>query len=214
MGSTAAIAGILAVLLVGAMSPGPSFVLVARTAVARSRAAGLAAALGMGVGGTAFAALVLLGLQALLTQVAWLYAAIRLAGAVYLLYLAVRLWRGGADPAAGPGTDPAAARPARGLGRAFALGLATQLSNPKTALYYASVFAALLPAGLSGGQSVLLLALILLVEAGWYALVATAFSARRPRAAYLRAKAWVDRAAAVVLGLIGLRLLAGAVRSG
>jgi len=67
---------------------------------------------------------------------------------------------------------------------------------------------------LSGGQSVLLLALILLVEAGWYALVATAFSARRPRAAYLRAKAWVDRAAAVVLGLIGLRLLAGAVRSG
>lgn len=212
MESIAAIAGILAVLLVGAMSPGPSFVLVARTAVARSRAAGLAAALGMGVGGTAFAALVLLGLQALLTQVAWLYAAIRIAGAVYLLFLAVGLWRGGVDPAAGADTDPAAARPARGLGRAFALGLATQLSNPKTALYYAGVFAALLPPGLSGGLSALLLALILLVEAGWYALVATAFSARRPRAAYLRAKTWIDRAAAAVLGLIGLRLLADAAR--
>ncbi len=39
----------------GAMSPGPSFVVVARTAVATSRADGVAAALGMGVGGVLFA---------------------------------------------------------------------------------------------------------------------------------------------------------------
>lgn len=48
--------GILAALTVGAMSPGPSFVVVARTAVSSSRADGLAAALGMGAGGLAFAA--------------------------------------------------------------------------------------------------------------------------------------------------------------
>lgn len=215
MDSLIAITGILGVLLVGAMSPGPSFVLVARTAVAVSRGAGLAAAFGMGVGSTAFAALVLLGLHALLTQVSWLYAGIRLAGGLYLVYLGVRLWRGAADPTAGADADPsAAARPANGLGRAFAVGLATQLSNPKTALFYASVFAALLPAALTGGLSALLLALILLVEAGWYAVVATAFSARRPRAAYLRAKTWIDRAAGTVLGFVGLRLIADAARPG
>ena len=40
---------------IGAMSPGPSFVMVARTAVSSSRADGLAAALGMGAGGVLFA---------------------------------------------------------------------------------------------------------------------------------------------------------------
>jgi len=55
--------GVLAVLSIagaitlGAMSPGPSFVLVARTSVARSRADGLAMALAMGVGGVLFAVL-------------------------------------------------------------------------------------------------------------------------------------------------------------
>ena len=57
-----AIAGALTL---GAISPGPSFVMVARTAVARSRANGLAAALGMGVGGMTYATASLLGLQAL-----------------------------------------------------------------------------------------------------------------------------------------------------
>ncbi len=42
-----ALAGLLGVLLIGSISPGPSFVLFARTAVARSRRDGMAAALGM-----------------------------------------------------------------------------------------------------------------------------------------------------------------------
>jgi len=45
------LAGLLGVLLVGSISPGPSFVLVARTAVARSRRDGVAAALGIGIQG-------------------------------------------------------------------------------------------------------------------------------------------------------------------
>jgi threonine/homoserine/homoserine lactone efflux protein len=56
----------------GAISPGPSFVMVARIAVSRSRQQALAAAFGMGVGGSVFAAAALLGLQALLTAVPWL----------------------------------------------------------------------------------------------------------------------------------------------
>ena len=51
------------------------------------------------------------------------------------------------------------------------------------------------------------------IEAGWYAIVAYAFSAERPRAAYLRSKLWVDRLAAVVMGVLGLRLLTEAVRA-
>ena len=63
MEPVAALAVLLGVLLVGSVSPGPSFVLVARMAVARSRRDGVAAALGMGVGAVVFTTLVLLGLD-------------------------------------------------------------------------------------------------------------------------------------------------------
>ncbi len=68
MEPSVALLSILGALLVGAANPGPSFVLVARTAIAVSRPAGLAAALGMGVGGVLFSALALLGLHALLSH--------------------------------------------------------------------------------------------------------------------------------------------------
>lgn len=51
MSASLALVGILGALLVGAISPGPSFVLVSRIAVKMSRKDGLAAALGMGIGG-------------------------------------------------------------------------------------------------------------------------------------------------------------------
>lgn len=203
MDVTLALLAILGALTVGVISPGPSFVLVARTAIAVSRGAGVAAALGMGLGGVIFGGLALLGLHAVLLQVEWLYVGFRVAGGLYLVYLAWRLWRGAAEPIA------VAAVPAQGGNPpgAFFIGLATQLSNPKTAIVYASVFAALLPPSLPGWTLIVLPPLIFVLESGWYVVVALAFSAERPRAAYLRSKRWLDRLAGVVMGALGLRLV-------
>jgi len=200
---------ILGVLAVGTVSPGPSFVFVARTSIARSRRDGLAAALGMGAGGVIFALLALLGLRAVLVEHGWVYAALRLAGGIYLLYLALGLWRGATRPLAAP-----AALPARGsgLGRSFAAGLLTQLSNPKTAVVYGSVFAALLPAQPAAWLFGALPATILFLEAGWYAVVAMSFSAGRPRALYAAGKRWIDRAAGGIMAALGARLVVEALR--
>src|SRR5664279_4023708 len=84
---------ILGALAVGVVSPGPSFVLIARIAVAVSRRDALAASVGMGVGGVVFAGLALLGLRALLGAVGGLYLFLKLAGGLYLVYLGVSLWR-------------------------------------------------------------------------------------------------------------------------
>src|SRR6202023_2061074 len=94
--------GILGALTLGAVSPGPSFVFVSRTSLALSRRDGMAAALGMGIGGVIFAALALFGLQAVLAKVAGLYAGLRLAGGLYLLYVAFRLWRAAGAPLIAP----------------------------------------------------------------------------------------------------------------
>jgi threonine/homoserine/homoserine lactone efflux protein len=199
-----AVAGILAAITIGAISPGPSFVLVARIAVTRSRAYGLAAALGMGLGGVVLGGLALLGLQALLAQAGWLYAALKLAGGAYLLYLAYLIWRGAAEPLAIAASPPDAA----GLGRSFAVSLATQVSNPKAIAVYGSIFAALLPPEVPAWVFIALPLGLFAIEAGWYAIVAVAFSAAGPRAAYLRSKLWIDRLAAAVMGALGLRLVA------
>jgi threonine/homoserine/homoserine lactone efflux protein len=211
MSPVASLLLILGSLLVGAMSPGPSFLVVSRTAIAGSRREGLAAALGMGAGGTVLALLAAAGLQAVLRRIPALHLAATVAGGAYLLWLAVRLWRRAGVPLAagreGPGDGLARRGSAR---RAFLLGLGTQLSNPKTALVYAGIFAALLPAAAPGWMVSVLPVLVFAVEAGWYALVALALSAPGPRAAYARRKAALDRAAAAVLGALGVRLIAGA----
>lgn len=202
MSDSAALLAIMGAVLLGAMSPGPSFLLVSRISAARSRSEGLAAALGMGLGAALFGTLALAGLGSLLAAVDWLAAILQGVGGLYLLYLGLRIWRGAATPL------PEGGLPAGGsLPRAFGTALLTQLGNPKTALVYGSLFAALLPAAPATWLPLVLPGLILAVETAWYGLVALGFSAPRPRAVYLRARIWIDRAAGVVLGLIGARLV-------
>lgn len=196
--------GILGVLCLGIMSPGPSFVLVARTSVARSRADGLATAVGMGVGGTLFAVLALLGLQAVLLSVPILYMALKIAGGAYLVYLAVMIWRGSKQ------TIDIKGRTSEGESKvyqSFKVGLITQLSNPKTAIFYGSVFAALLPSELSYTIVLLLVLTIFILETSWYSVVALMLSSQSPRRIYLALKTNIDRIASVIIGCLGLKLI-------
>jgi threonine/homoserine/homoserine lactone efflux protein len=207
MDTATSLLAICAALSVGVVSPGPSFVMVARTAVAQSRRDGVAAAIGMGVGGVLFAAAALIGLHLVLTAVPWLHLVLKVSGGAWLLYLGWRIWRGAAQPLAVAATETPTAQAAR---RSFVLGFVTQVSNPKTALVYASVFAAFLPRDLSAGALWALPLLVFIIETGWYALVALALSSTTPRAAYLRAKCWLDRAAGGVLAALGLKLITSA----
>jgi threonine/homoserine/homoserine lactone efflux protein len=91
--------------------------------------------------------------------------------------------------------------------RSFGFGLATQLSNPKTAIWYASIFPAFLSADQPRGFAAAVLPMIFMIETAWYALVAVAFSSAGPRRGYLGLKPWIDRLTAGVMGLLGLKLL-------
>lgn len=208
MQESAALFGIAGAIALGAASPGPSFVMVARTAVAASRSDGLWAALGMGVGGLGFACLSLLGLHGVLLAVPTLYLALKALGGFYLAWLGIQIWRGASQPLA-VATDTGGTA-SHSVLRSFALGLSTQASNPKTAIWYASVFAAFLPPSPSLAFDVAIAAAVFLIETGWYTLVALALSAERPRQVYLRFKPIVDRTAGAVVVALGLKLVASA----
>lgn len=210
MQETTALLGIATTLAIGAASPGPSFVMVARTAVSSSRADGIGAALGMGIGGLAFASAALLGLHGLLLAVPSLYEILKVAGGLYLAYLGLRIWLGARKPLIS-GTIDSTARTT--TVRSFVLGLTTQVSNPKTAIVYASVFAAFLPAASSRAFNLGVAGLVFIIEAGWYTLVALALSSARPRSIYLRYKAWLDRATGGVMVALGSKLISSVPRA-
>ncbi|MPW16848.1 LysE family translocator [Paraburkholderia sp. CNPSo 3157] len=211
MSASAAVFAILIALLLGAMIPGPSFVLVARNSISLSRSDGLSTALGMGVGGIFFGGVALAGLYTLLVAVEWLYIALKVAGGLYLIYIASKIWRGAAQPIAMDSADAALGRRAK---KSFWIGLTTQLSNPKTAIWYGSIFAALLPQHPPVWCYFVLPPLVFAVEAGWYTVVALCFSSRHPREVYLRAKKWIDRIAASAIAALGLRLIFAARKAG
>lgn len=199
MDAAQALGGIFLVHVAAIASPGPNFLIVTQTAMSRTRRAGVAAALGIAGGAAVWSSAVVLGLSALFAHFAWLHGALRLLGGIYLVYLGVRLWRAAAQPL------PAAAGATGATDwLAFRRGFLTNLTNPKAALFYGSVFAAFLAPGLPAWFPFAAVALILANSALWHVALACLFSTGRAQRAYARLKGRIDRLAGVALGALGI----------
>ena len=199
----AALAGLAVVHLLAVASPGPSTVLVIKTSAVSGRRAGLLAAFAMMLGALVWAAAALYGLQILFARFEWLYVAFRIAGGLYLLYLAYMLLRHAGAPL--PEADPAMTQ--SGTWQGFTKALLLQLSNPKVMVFMGSIFISLLPAQTPAWVDATVLAIVALNEFSWFALLALLFSGKTARAFYRRTKVWIDRLMGGVLGVLGLRLV-------
>lgn len=202
--TAAAILSVALIHLVAAMSPGPSFLVCARTAATEGFGTAVALALGFGLGAMLWAAAAMAGLALVFELVPALFVTLRLVGAAFLVYLAVMMWRHAATPLETP--EVTAPRRARDAVR---LGLLTFAANPKTAIFFGAVFVGLVPAEAGWAPRALLLAIIFTNETLWYVIVARVFSLPRARSAYARMKAAIDRTFGAVLALLGLRIAMG-----
>ncbi|QUJ77832.1 LysE family transporter [Sulfitobacter albidus] len=187
-----------AVLIASILSPGAAFLMAVRTTVAAGRRAGVVTGLGLGLMASLWTLAALLGLEAVFTLFPWAFTALKIGGAAYLMYLAVMTWRG-ADRSLSADVKPAR--------RAFAEGMLVNLGNPKSVLFAAAVIVVVFPGDLSGREIALVWANHLVLEIVFYTACAFVLSAPLARAQYLRLKPLLDRAAALLLGGFGLRLL-------
>jgi threonine/homoserine/homoserine lactone efflux protein len=200
------LATLAVVQLMAVISPGQSFLYIARTAVAAGRAPALAATLGMAVGSCVWAVAAMLGMAVVLQQAAWAYSLLKLAGGIYLLYLGVMLWMHASDPVeVGEGGAKRIRQTA-----ALRQGFLIQIANPKVVVFFGLIFFALLPAQAPLWAMLAAILIVFVNEAAWYATVSVLLSASQPRGAFLRVKTALDRAMAGALGLIGARLIADA----
>ncbi|MDP2118734.1 MAG: LysE family translocator [Hoeflea sp.] len=111
--------------------PGPAMLYATAQTIARGRKAGLMASLGIHLGCYAHVAAAAAGLSILFHAVPWLYMAVKLAGAAYLVWLGVSLLRGASAKATvEPGVLPRSGR------RAFIDSMTVEILNPKTAIFF------------------------------------------------------------------------------
>lgn len=191
--------------MLGAISPGPAFIYVAKNSIAVSRQHGLFTALGTGTGAALFGLLAVLGLQAILLAVPSAYLLLKICGGIYLLWLAFKIIKHAKEPISmnNDGAEQMS------FLQAYRSGLVVQLSNPKIAIILASVFTALLPKEIPTYYYFVLPILCFFIDAGWYSLVAMALSAEKPRKVYLKFKRIFDRIAGGVMTILGIKLIFG-----
>jgi threonine/homoserine/homoserine lactone efflux protein len=200
-------------ILVGAMSPGPSFVLVSQVAMSTSRTAAITTSLGMGTGAATFALLAAAGLYLVLESVPVFYMALKIAGGMYLCYLAYKIWNNASkliEKATSPsvtGAHPSEVTSTRNSCRLFLVGFLTQLSNPKTAIVFASIFAAFLPENLPSYSYAFLVLVAFAIDAGWYCVISIVLSTKKAQASYAQYKKVINRTASCFMGVMGLKLI-------
>ncbi len=115
-----------------AFIPGPAMLYVAARTLAANRRAGLMATLGIHVGCYVHVVAAAAGLSVLFHVVPTLYLAVKLAGAAYLIYLGVRMFRTARSAGGMNGALPAQ----KTAGRAFAESMLVEILNPKTAIFF------------------------------------------------------------------------------
>jgi len=193
---------LVAVDIVSILSPGPGILLVTQAAIDRDRRSAGAIALGLAVAGCLWAAVAVAGLAALFDAMPALQAGVRYAGAAYLLYLGVKLWRrsGGA---AGMDTENASSS----FLQSFRTGFLTSLFNPKLLAYFGSIFVLLLPAGAPRWVNVTAVVIVLIDGLLIYGGCALLFSTRAVRDRYVAIRGPVNRIFGALLILLGGRLL-------
>ena len=189
--------------LVLIITPGQDMILVMSRSVAQGAAAGVVTAAGVSVGLVGHTILATLGLGAVLRTSEWLFLALKLVGAAYLIYLGIGLLR----------TKSTAlvveAASSRSLGRLFFDGALSNVSNPKIAVFYF----AFLPQFVLQGAShptlsvfvlgLLFAALTFVVKGpvGFFAGMLSGWLRARPSVL-----AWLYRSSGAILVLLGVKL--------
>jgi threonine efflux protein len=143
-----------------------------------------------------------LGLGLLLTDAAWLDRGLRVVCGGYLVYLGFQMWRGARTPMA-----TALAGSATCAGVVYRRGVLTNITNPKSAIFFGSVLTGLLPPSTPIWVRVVAVAICVTNSAVWHTLLAYAFSADAVHRIYGRAKTTLDRIAGTLMAALGVRFV-------
>ena len=187
---------LIGVCALGAMTPGASLAVVTRHTLRGSARAGVSAGLAHAAGIGVYAAATVAGLAVVLRGFPQLEIAIRLAGSLFLLWLALGSWRAAARPAPEPDAQAGA--------NAVRDGFLIAFLNPKVALFFLALFSQFVSAEMAMAARVQVAATAVVIDAAWYSLVALLLARGPMLAALRRHHDKGERTTAGVLALIAV----------
>lgn len=194
------------------VTPGPDSLLVLRNTVRGGYPGGLATAAGVTTGLVLWAGVAVVGLSALLDASRIGYNVLHIAGAIYLAWLGITSLRNHAGtplPDADPSPSRTDAQPGQ-VARMYAMGVFSNLLNPKVGIFFLAFLPGLVPAGAQVGLFSAILGLMFAIETGtWLATLAWMTTRgvawlRRPRI-----RKALDRLTAAAFIGFGIRLVTG-----
>jgi threonine efflux protein len=202
MDSIGILLSIATVQLLGAASPGPTFMIVSNASISGTRRLGLFAVCGVLLATLTWALLSAIGLGVVIARFPALYTGLQIAGALYLIWLGVKML--------------VTARRERALadhrivsmsaGEAVRSGYLTNILNPKSIAYYSSIFVVILPPDASSWLFAAAVGTALCVSAVWWMSVALFFASAPVREVYRRTRRWVEGIMGAILIGLGVRM--------
>ena len=162
----AALTPIIVVLILGAMSPGPSLVVLLRNTVEGGKSRGVACGLGHGIGFGIYALIAVTGIAQLKASASNAATALEIVGGLFLLVLAGLMFRGS-------GNEESHTSSGR---QGFSEGFLIAFLNPKILAFQLAVFSQFVQPDFIWGERILIATVAMVIDGGWYILVALVIS--------------------------------------
>lgn len=192
------------VFFLGAISPGPSLLMVIRNTIVGGRRRGVLCAVGHGIGFGLYAGVAIFGLIVLLEEAPGVFLGLQWIGIVLLIYYGWLMWAHSSDESH---------EDLEGEARGFLEGFSIAFFNPKIALFLVAVLAQVLESGMSLETKLVIGFIGMAIDMAWYVLVAV-FLTGTPLLDWLRANGRiVNRLTAAVLWGFAATVMLGVIAS-
>ena len=192
------------VFFLGAISPGPSLLMVIRNTIVGGRLRGVMCAVGHGIGFGLYAGVAIFGLIVLLEEAPDIFLGLQWIGVILLIWYGWLMWIH---------VDDVQADSVEGEARGFLEGFSIAFFNPKIALFLVAVLAQVLESGMSLETKLIIGFIGMAIDMAWYVLVAV-FLTGTPLLDWLRANgSIVNRITALVLWGFASTVMLGVIFS-
>jgi threonine/homoserine/homoserine lactone efflux protein len=187
------------------ITPGQDMALIIARSTQYGTRAGIAAALGVGVGAFVHIFAAAIGISTLIVASALAFTVLKWIGAAYLLYLGIQLVRSSFLHRPPTATPPLLSS---GLRYVFLQGILTNALNPKVAMFFLAFLPQFVDADApSKVTSFITLGLLFdAIGTAWNVAVAWFAGKFATSNAYVRIKAWLERALGALFVLVGIKL--------
>ena len=187
--------------LIAVMTPGPNSVVTVNTVLTKGKLNGFITVTGILTGTIIWTIAGFLGISLLFKIVPFMYSALKICGAIYLIYSGIMIIKNEHKD------EMNIEKGCRGRFYFYKKGLLVSLSNPKTAIFIASLFAAIVPKNAAMADSLIFFITILSVSIIWYFSLANFFSISFIRTKYKLFKEKIEKLIGTIFVLFGIKIL-------